>query len=205
MRLTKPDRRAKPRAHRFAVIPPNGFQGKCNPLKVGEFYTHVYQTKVQVRREMRTLHSKRMTKELKILCGNAYHPRKYDLEDFKPPVESSNRGAPMGRYKTIPQPPQIFQPLSQIQGIPPYIHNINPTNNPPYLYNKLNQQPKIITRSTNQQANNEGVNPNNNTTDMNASSGYHQTVFNQSAIQPQQTYFWPPQQFSLQNQGRFFR
>ena len=129
-RLTKPNRRTKPRAHRFAVIPPNGFQGRCNPLKVGKFYTHVYQTKVQVGREMRTLHSKRMAKELKILCGNAYHPRKYDLEDLKPSVDSSSRGVPMGRCKNIPQPVQNFQPLSQIQRIPPYTNFINPSNNP---------------------------------------------------------------------------
>ena len=75
-RLTKPNRRAKPRAHRFAVIPPNGFGGRCNPLKVGKFYTNIYQTKVQVGREMRTLHSRGMTKELKILWGNSFHPKK---------------------------------------------------------------------------------------------------------------------------------
>ena len=61
-RVTKPCRRSKPFAHRFAVKPPDDFRGVCNPLEVGKYYSHVYQTKVLVGREMRTLRSKLMAR-----------------------------------------------------------------------------------------------------------------------------------------------
>ena len=204
-RLTKPDRRGKPRAHRFAVYPPNGFRGRCNPLKVGKFYTHVYQTKVQVGRELRTLHSKRMAKELQSLCGNSYHPRKFDLEEFKSPVNSSGRGATIGTSINIPKPFHNFQPLSKIQGIPPYVHFINPSNNQSFQYSNHNYQPHVFNRPSQQQVINDGDNPNNNKPANNISSGYQQTVFNQGNVQPPVTYFLPPQQVNLQNQARFFQ
>ena len=68
-RVIKPFRRTKPFAHRFAVIPPNHFRGVCNPLEVGKYNSHVYQTKVLIGRDMRTLKSKLMARELKLLCG----------------------------------------------------------------------------------------------------------------------------------------
>ena len=80
-RLTKPDKRRKPRAHRFAVNPPRSLVGSCNPLKLGRWYTHVYQTKVLVNQEMKTIQSKPMAQELKRICGDSYCPRKYDLVD----------------------------------------------------------------------------------------------------------------------------
>ena len=61
-RVTKPCRRSKPFAHRFAVIPPDNFRGVCNPLEVGKYYSHIYQTKVLVGGEMRTLRSKLMAR-----------------------------------------------------------------------------------------------------------------------------------------------
>ena len=79
-KLTKPDIRIYPRAHRLAVNPPKGFTGNCNPLTVGKWYSHVYQTKVQINKEPKTIQSRVMAKELKKICGNAYRPRRYDLE-----------------------------------------------------------------------------------------------------------------------------
>ena len=60
-KLTTPDKRTRPKQHRFAVNPPSGFRGPCNPLKVGMYYAHIYQTKVKVEENSwRTLRSKRM-------------------------------------------------------------------------------------------------------------------------------------------------
>ena len=106
-RLIKPDKRAKPRAHRFAVNPPPDFKGSCNPLKVGKWYTHVYQTKVQVNGEMKTLYSRRMAWELKRLCGNDYRPRKYDLEDAK--VQQTQASIDYKQVTNSYQQPQHFQ------------------------------------------------------------------------------------------------
>ena len=83
-RLTKPDIRRKPRSHRFAVNPPSSFKKICNPLKMGMWYTHVYQTKVQVEKDMRTLRSRQMAKDLKKICGHFYNVRKHDLEFTRP-------------------------------------------------------------------------------------------------------------------------
>ena len=154
---------------------------------------------------MRTLLSKRMAKKLKILCGNSYHPRKFDLEDSKPSVSSSNRGW-NSKNNNIPQPIHNFQPLSHIQGIPPYVHFINPSNIQPNLYSNHNYQPQVFNnRPIQQQVVNDGDNPNSNTAAKNISSGYQQPIFSQANIQPPVNYFLPPQQVNLQNHAQFFR
>ena len=135
-RLTKPDRRSRPRAHRFAVNPPKGFNGKCNPLRVGKFYSHIYQTKVQVGRELRTLRSKQMALEMKKTFGNDYRPRKFDLQ-----VRSiQNHPAARQRHNNIPQHLPNFQPLAQLQAVPPYSNFCNPANAHPGRNNHVSQQ-----------------------------------------------------------------
>ena len=151
---------------------------------------------------MRTLQSKRMAKELKTLCGNLYHPRKYDLENINETVNPSNRGTTMKRHTNQSL---NFKPLSQIQGIPPYIHYINPPNNPHQPYRNHNNQPIVFNRPVNQQVINEVENPNNNVAAMNSSTGYQQSVFNQGAVQAPPTYFHPSQISNFQNQVPFFR
>ena len=80
-KLTKPDFRRKPRPHRFAVNPPDGFRHQCNPLKVGKYYVHIYQTKVEVGvKDRRTLQSRKMAQELKRIFGTEYNSRPGDIE-----------------------------------------------------------------------------------------------------------------------------
>ena len=105
---------------------------------------------------------------------------------------------------TIPKQSQ-FQPLSQIQGIPPYVHYVNPPNNPQQPYRNHNNQPLVFNRPVNQQVINEVDNPNNNAAAMNTSSGYQQPVFNQGTMQAPPTYFYPSQLVNFQNQVPFFR
>ena len=109
-RHTKPDKQTKPRAHRFAVNPPVGFVGSCNPLRVGKWYSHLYQTKVQVKKELKTLHSRQMAMELKRICGHNYCPRKYDIG-----TKNSAKSTYYIREQRVDQQPQIhnFRPLSQ--------------------------------------------------------------------------------------------
>ena len=135
-RLTQPDRRSRPRAHRFAVNPPAGFNGKCNPLRVGKFYSHIYQTKVQVGRELRTLRSKHMALELKKMFGNEYRPRKFDI------IVRTNHKSPVARQRHLNIPPQVsnFQPLAQLQTVPPYSNYYSPVNAQPTMNNHFNQQ-----------------------------------------------------------------
>ena len=137
-RLTRPDTRSKPRAHRFAVNPPDDYEGECNPLKVGKFYSHIYQTKVQVGRELRTLHSKRMALELKKMCGNEYRPRKFDLHSSN---DSSSGYLRTGhRANVIPAKSPNFQPLAQIQTVPPYMNIQNPSQVQPIINTQFGQQ-----------------------------------------------------------------
>ena len=78
--LTEAEKRSKRRPHSFAVNPPRGFVGSCNPLDVTKYYAHVYQTKVEVKsNDRRTLQSKRMARDLKRLFGDQYNPRPGDI------------------------------------------------------------------------------------------------------------------------------
>ena len=116
-KLTKPDNRVRPRPHRFAVNPPRSFRGPCNPLQVGKYYAHVYQTKVEVEHNSkRTLRSKRMASELERLFGDRYNPRPGDLSarqgGFK--EENNPNTNPMNQ-----QPPREWVPITQLQDIKP--------------------------------------------------------------------------------------
>ena len=79
-KLHREDLRTTPRPHRFAVVP-NGYPTKpCNPLTVGKFYCHVYQTKVQLgENNFKALNSKTMAKTLQQRYGTHYLPRPRDL------------------------------------------------------------------------------------------------------------------------------
>ena len=74
--LKKPNSSSIPYPHRFAVSPPRGFQEPCNPLSPDGYYVHVYQTMVEVNKNVWiTLNSKRIARELERLCGASYLPR----------------------------------------------------------------------------------------------------------------------------------
>ena len=93
------------------------------------WYSHVYQTKIQVNKDLKTLHSKRIAQELKRLCGNAYRPRKFDLEV---------RGVNTNNILNLPPQVQKFQPLSQLQSFPPYFDFKNQPN--PLLLNQAQHE-----------------------------------------------------------------
>ena len=56
-KLSRADTRAIPRPHRFAVLPRSNSNSPCNPLKVGVWYAHVYQTKLEINGFLKTLNS----------------------------------------------------------------------------------------------------------------------------------------------------
>ena len=194
-RVTKPCRRSKPFAHRFAVIPPDHFRGVCNPLEVGKYYSHIYQTKVLVGGEMRTLRSKLMARELNLLCGTSYHHRKYDLV----------------KKESVDLNGQQFQPLSQLQTVPPYMNFRNP---PQINFCNLPQaqpnQPHNHQNSHYQAVNHnyEGNLNNNNNETQKTPLFYNQAFPNPLPPVNKQAHpslFLPSHQFQGQNQIPFFR
>ena len=194
LRVIKPCRRSKPFAHRFAVIPPEHFRGVCNPLEVGKYYSHVYQTKVMVGREMKTLRSKLMARELKLICGASYHHRKYDLEK-KDSVDLNG---------------QQFQPLSQLQTVPPYMNFHYP---PPVNIGNVPQVPPSQPNSRNShyqavKLNYEGNPNNNNNETQNIPLSYNQAFTNPHPPLNKQAYpslFLPSHRYTGNNQIPFFR
>ena len=97
------------------------------------------------------MHSKRIAKELKSLCGNAYRPRKFDLE-VKGATMNLNHSHTNNRLNL---PPKVqFQPLSQLQRFPPYFDFKNQPN--PLLLNQVQHQPNPQLLNQVQQ---EGQNP----------------------------------------------
>ena len=195
-RLTKSDTRRKPRPHRFAVKPPSSFKKFCNPLKMGKFYTHVYQTKVQVEKEMKTLRSRQMAKELKKICGDFYNPRKYDLE-------SPRSNEPSVRHvKQNYQNQSInFKPLAELQAVPPYGSFYNTSGNQNLQSESLNQTlPNVSFRSN---VNNE--NPNNNNIEFQKTPlQYNQVTSNpQLTRQIQPSLFLPSHQYQGYRQPFF--
>ena len=91
-KLHREDVRTTPRAHRFAVIPSGNPTQPCNPLKVGKFYVHVYQTKVKLAVNlMKTLNSKSIARTLKQMYGIRYLPRPRDLPHEPNPQESKDQ------------------------------------------------------------------------------------------------------------------
>ena len=94
------------------------------------WYSHVYQTKVQVDKDLKTLHSKKIAQELKSMCGNAYRPRKFDSK-----LEVLRRFFILASITTQVQK---FQPLSQLQSFPPYFNFKNQPN--PHLPNQVQHE-----------------------------------------------------------------
>ena len=201
--LTRPDERKKPRAHRFAVNSPKGFNGPCKPLKVGKFYSHVYQTKIQIGRELKTIQSKRMAKELKRMCGDSYRPRRYDLEEGK---SRKSLNEPSERLINQNYRPQTinYKPLAEIQTVPPYGSFYNTTAIP---VQNLNQQLNHPNQSpTNPKFSSNGINynPNNNKEIQNTPLVYNQTFPNpQMNKQSYPSLFLPTHQYRINNQTPF--
>ena len=73
-KLKKPSSRETPYPHRFLVNPPTWFRGACSPLKVGIWYAHVYQTKLEIQNILRSLNSKAIARELRRICRPDYLP-----------------------------------------------------------------------------------------------------------------------------------
>ena len=81
-KLHREDLRTTPRPHRFAVVPEGNFSSPCNPLKVGRFYVHVYQTKLKLAPNFtKTLSSKAIARTLKEMYGIRYLPRPRDFQE----------------------------------------------------------------------------------------------------------------------------
>ena len=144
-----PDKRVRPRSHRFAVNPPRNFKGPCNPLEVGKYYAHVYQTKVEVNNSKRTLRSKRMAIELKRIFGDRYNPRPGDLsvrrEEFKEWTNTNNSQMNF-------QPPRQWVPIAQLQDIKPLAHERFIWDRPDLNNNQTNTRvhsinPNIVTNT----------------------------------------------------------
>ena len=74
-KLSREDTRTTPRPHRFAVKPRGNPAKPCNPLTVGRWFVHVYQTKLEQNGFLKTLNSKSIVKELKKRWGPNYLPR----------------------------------------------------------------------------------------------------------------------------------
>ena len=79
-RLTQPDNRTSPRAHRFALKPPPNFTGKCNPLRLDKYYIHAYQARFLVGDHSRSLNSRIMASTLRSMFPERYHPRGKDID-----------------------------------------------------------------------------------------------------------------------------
>ena len=79
-KLTREDTRTTPRPHRFAVKPRGNSTTPCNRLKVGRYYAHVYQTKLEMNGFLKTLNSKSIARDLKKIWGLHYLPRSGDLD-----------------------------------------------------------------------------------------------------------------------------
>ena len=77
-KLIKPDNRRTPRAHRFALRTPSGFNGRCNPLLPNKWYIHAYQARFVVGNWARSLNSRTIAKELRRSYPE-YHPRGRDI------------------------------------------------------------------------------------------------------------------------------
>ena len=91
IKINREDTRTTPRPHRFAVIPRGNPTRPCNPLEIGKFYVHVYQTKLQMAGNfMKTLNSKSIARTLKQMYGMRYHPRPRDLPQEPQPQDNQD-------------------------------------------------------------------------------------------------------------------
>ena len=69
------------------------------------------------------------------MCGNAYRPRKFDLEVRGASMNSHPR---INNKMNLPPHVQKFQPLSQLQSFPPYFDFKNQPNPP--LFNQAQHE-----------------------------------------------------------------
>ena len=147
VQIIKPHRedvRTTPRPHRFAVIPRGNPTQPCNPLQVGKFYVHVYQTKLLMAGNfMKTLNSKSIARTLRQMYGMRYIPRPRDLPHEHHPnedIEGQNMNPPVyNQFTQWAQPQQKIQwnqnphqsKLNKIQNT--RIHEVSPNTNQNYL------------------------------------------------------------------------
>ena len=149
-RLTRPDHRRTPRAHRFALRTPTDFTGRCNPLLANKWYIHAYQVRFVAGNRERSLNSRVMASALKRMYPDEYHPRGKDLPDLnqarneKPdqPIKQvpARHFKPAAtevphNYKPLPKPivtPTTFIPLPAFNQpcLPPGTHIPTSYSNP---------------------------------------------------------------------------
>ena len=110
-KLTREDTRPTPRRHRFAVIPRGNPTTPCNPLIVGRWYVHVYQTKIEINGVLKTLNSKAIARDLQKKWGLQYYPRTHDTDQVLPhPIPL--HGAPIQNIPYPPAPQQNTAPVN---------------------------------------------------------------------------------------------
>ena len=115
-RLTRPDHRRTPLAHRFALKTPSDFTGRCNPLLADKWYIHAYQVRFIAGNRERSLNSRVMATALKRKYPDKYHPRGKDLPDLN--QDSNERPAqpiqqaPARNFRPAPtEVPKNYIPL----------------------------------------------------------------------------------------------
>ena len=123
-KLSRDDTRTTPRPHRFAVIPRGNPDTPCNPLKVGVWYAHVYQTKIELNGFFKTLNSKAIARNLQKKWGLRYLHRSRDIEQALPPNSQT--------FQNITHPPESY-PTRSIA--------INTQQNPQREHPRLNHPP----------------------------------------------------------------
>ena len=102
-KLTRPDNRRTPRAHRFALKTPPDFTGRCNPLSVHKYYIHAYQTRFVDGKQGRSLNSRSMASMLRQM-----YPEQYQLSPTREGYHYANTNS---RGKdTISKPPSAQTP-----------------------------------------------------------------------------------------------
>ena len=223
-KLTKPDKRVRPRQHRFAVNPTRSFKGPCNPLQVGKYYAHVYQTKVEVEHNSkRTLQSKRIASELQRMFGDRYNPRPGDLFVRRGGLkEQTNMNSNLMNH----QPPRNWVPITQLQDIKPLAseritwNRLDPNSNQINNIRNINPNKATTSQSYKQVLLNQGDHgnqhlryyshflPSNQASQVNHQS-YKQVMTNQQGPVHQQSYpslYLPAQQFNgVQNSQPHFQ
>ena len=104
-KLSRADTRTTPKPHRFAVIPSGNPATPCNPLKVGRWYVHVYQTKIELDGFLKTLNSKAIARDLQKKWGIQYMPRSRDIDQVLPqPIPPSDPTIQSVPYPSEPHP-----------------------------------------------------------------------------------------------------
>ena len=177
------DHRTTPRAHRFAVIPGGHSSQPCNPLQVGKFYVHIYQTKLKLDGNfMKTLNSKAIARALKEMYGERYLPRPRDLEREQHQHVNDDQGnLNSPRYERPPQyDPQYEQEKRRQAEI---------TNNPAWKTFPLAHNPPPLPFKP------QNINwPTRNTNSMPSNYGQIRPTVNQYQQSQNQQWHWLPYQ-----------